>query len=155
MSQDAIKVLLCNKYCVFWVGTKPFVDTNVLKTFRPVSNLCLVSKLMEKVVRDQRLRHLNQNNLWRTIQSAHRPKHTTSWDSPPSCPVTSSLLQILNSQHRHRRHATFAGHSPMPVAYHPSHAQATVIKRQAFWRRWKWPVTNHLTLYLTSPVSRT
>ena len=49
MSQDAIKVLLCNKYCVFWVGTKPFVDTNVLKTFRPVSNLCLVSKLMEKV----------------------------------------------------------------------------------------------------------
>ena len=51
---------------------------NVLsKNFRPVSNLSFVSKLIENIVLDQLLSHLDQNSLWPTFQSAYRPKHST------------------------------------------------------------------------------
>ena len=50
---------------------------NVLKNFRPASNLSFVSKPTEKIVLDQFLCHLDQNNLWHTIQSAYLPKHST------------------------------------------------------------------------------
>ena len=55
---------------------KTSLDPNVLKNFRPVSNLSFVSKLIEKLVLDQLFRHLDHNNLWHTFQSAYRPKHS-------------------------------------------------------------------------------
>ena len=58
---------------------KTSLDPKVLKNnnFRPVSNLSTVSKLIEKVVLNKLLCHLDQNNLWHTVQSAYRPKHST------------------------------------------------------------------------------
>ena len=53
---------------------------SVLKNIRPVSNLPFVTKLSEKFFLDQLLCHLDQNNLWRTFQSAYRPKHSTETD---------------------------------------------------------------------------
>ena len=50
---------------------KNSLDPNVLKHFRPVSNLPFVSKLIEKLVLDQLFRHLDHNNLWHTFQSAY------------------------------------------------------------------------------------
>ena len=56
---------------------KTSLELNVLKNFRPVSNMSFVSKLTDKIVLDQLLCHLDQNNLWHTFQSAYRPKHST------------------------------------------------------------------------------
>ena len=58
---------------------KTSLDPKVLKNnnFRPVSNLSIVSKLIEKIVLDKLLCHLDQNNLWHTVQSAYHPKHIT------------------------------------------------------------------------------
>lgn len=155
MSQDAIKVLLCNKYCVFWVGTKPFVDTNVLKTFRPVSNLCLVSKLMEKVA------VTNGSAIWiKTISGAPSsqliarnilPAETAlpPAHSPPHCCrfwiASADIGDTPHSQATPRCQWLTTPHTHTSDSY-----LATGI-----WRRRKWPVTNHLTLYLSSPVSKT
>ena len=51
-----------------------------------VSNLPFLSKLIEKLVLDQLFRHLDHNNIWRTFQSAYRPKHSTE----------TALLCVLN-----------------------------------------------------------
>ena len=45
-----------------------------------------MSKPIEKIVLDQLLRHLDQNNLWHTFQSAYLPKHSTE----------TALLRVLN-----------------------------------------------------------
>lgn len=56
---------------------KPSLDNNVLKNYRPVSNLPFVSKILEKVVLEQLLSHLDANNLCNPLQSAYRAKHST------------------------------------------------------------------------------
>ena len=65
---------------------KPSLDKNVLKNFRPVSNLSFISKLLEKIVLEQILAHLQNNNLLNPHQSAYRHGH--------SC--ESALLKIVN-----------------------------------------------------------
>ena len=62
------------------------LDINELKSFRPISNLSFLSKILEKIV-DQRLRdHLSSNNLYNSFQSAYRPFHSTE----------TALLRISN-----------------------------------------------------------
>ena len=58
----------------------------MLSNFRPVSDLPFVSKLIEKLVLGQLFRHLDQNNLLHTFQSAYCPKHSTG----------TALLRVLN-----------------------------------------------------------
>ena len=53
---------------------------------KTVLNLSFVSKLIEKIVLDQLLSHLDQNNLWHTFQSAYRPKHSAE----------TALLRVFN-----------------------------------------------------------
>ena len=65
---------------------KTSFDPNVLKNVRPVLNLFFVSKLSEKIVLDQLLCHLDQNNLWHTFQPAYRHKHSTK----------TALLRVFN-----------------------------------------------------------
>jgi len=56
---------------------KPSLDPNVLKNYRPVSNLSFLSKVMEKVVLKQLLSYLNSHDLISHTQSAYRPVHST------------------------------------------------------------------------------
>ena len=51
-----------------------------LKTLCPIQICPSASKLSEKIVLDQLLCRLDQNNLWRTFQSAYCPKLSTETD---------------------------------------------------------------------------
>ena len=55
---------------------KTNADADCLKNYRPVSNLPVVSKLIEKIVLDQLNDHLSSNELHCPVQSGYRPNHS-------------------------------------------------------------------------------
>lgn len=65
---------------------KANLDTNMLKNYRPVSNLPFVSKILEKVVLRQFLDHLSKHDLMEPFQSAYRAHHSTE----------TALLSVMN-----------------------------------------------------------
>jgi hypothetical protein len=56
---------------------KSTLDPNVLKNYRPISNLSFLSKILEKIVLHQLSSHLVSNDLLTPHQSAYRPGHST------------------------------------------------------------------------------
>ena len=56
---------------------KPSLDKDVMKNFRPVSNLSFISKLTERVVLNRLIDHVSRNNLQEKFQSAYKPNHST------------------------------------------------------------------------------
>lgn len=56
---------------------KTGLDQNVLKNYRPVSNLPFLAKILEKVVLGQLRSHLESNDLLEEHQSAYRRYHGT------------------------------------------------------------------------------
>ena len=56
---------------------KPSLDKEILKNYRPVSNLNYVSKVLEKVVAGQLKKHMQLNNLTNIFQSAYKSGHST------------------------------------------------------------------------------
>ena len=67
---DALKVA-----CITPVLKKPCADTQIMKNFRPVSNLCFVSKLLENIVSSQLDKHLNSSGYVEKFQSAYKKGH--------------------------------------------------------------------------------
>ena len=51
-------------------------DRNINKNFRPITNLCFLSKVIEKCVLKQLLVHLEDNELFCNVQSAYRRFHS-------------------------------------------------------------------------------
>lgn len=56
---------------------KPDLDANILKNYRPVSNLPFISKVLEKVIDVRLENYLSLNNLHEDHQSAYRKFHST------------------------------------------------------------------------------
>ena len=56
---------------------KPSLDHNVASTYRPISNLPVLSKLSERLVLSRVMSYLNNSNLLPTHQSAYRRHHFT------------------------------------------------------------------------------
>ena len=55
---------------------KPSLDHREFKNFRPISNLQFLAKIIEKVVADQLINYLDDNNLQEVYQSAYKRKHS-------------------------------------------------------------------------------
>ena len=53
------------------------LDPDILKNYRPVSNLYYISKLLERVVAGRLTDYMTENNLHEHLQSAHKPGHST------------------------------------------------------------------------------
>lgn len=51
-------------------------DKNIFQNYRPLSNLCVFSKVLEKYVLQQLINHLDSNNLFGCFQSAYRKFHS-------------------------------------------------------------------------------
>ena len=65
---------------------KPSLDCNILKNYRPVSNLSFVSKLLERIIFDQVIGHLGKHCLIEKFQSAYKSCHSTE----------TALLRVVN-----------------------------------------------------------
>ena len=65
---------------------KPSLDRNSLKNYRPVSNLSFVSKVLERIVFNQIVGHLQENSLIEKFQSAYKAGHSTE----------TALLRVVN-----------------------------------------------------------
>ena len=66
--KSALVTPILNKRCL---------DHNDLNNYRPVSNLCFIAKILEKLVLSQVYSYLNSHNLYNTRQSAYLPGHST------------------------------------------------------------------------------
>ena len=65
---------------------KPTLDHEVLKFFRPVSNLPFLSKLIEKRIACRLVSHIKDNSITEKFQSAYKSKHSTE----------TALLKVYN-----------------------------------------------------------
>ena len=75
---------------------KQNLDINVLKNYRPVSNLSFLSKVLERVVLFQINDHLSKNNLNEKLQSAYKSGHSTE---TALLKVTSDILNFIDTGH--------------------------------------------------------
>lgn len=80
---------------VFPLLKKPGLDV-IFKSFRPVSNLTFVSKLIERAVFNQIHGHLICTNLYPVAQSAYRRNHSTE---TALLNVMNNFLLNMNKQH--------------------------------------------------------
>ena len=56
---------------------KSDLDQETLSSYRPIANLSVLSKLLERIVLPRIVTHLNNNNLLPSFQSAYRRHHST------------------------------------------------------------------------------
>ena len=65
---------------------KPTLDYEVLKNYRPISNLPFLSKLIEKVIAKRLVSHMQDNGMVEKFQSAYKANHSTE----------TALLRVYN-----------------------------------------------------------
>ena len=67
----------CKSAIVLPLIKKPGLDPQVLRNYRPVSNLSFLSKIIEKVISSRILTHIADNDLIDKFQPAYRCGHRT------------------------------------------------------------------------------
>ena len=72
------------------------MDQDVLKNYRPVSNLSYLSKIIEKVVSARITDHMNSHKLYQPLQSAYRQLHGTE---TALIKVHNDILRSLDNKH--------------------------------------------------------
>ena len=75
---------------------KPTLDPDDLNSYRPISNLSFLSKIVEKVVDARLSGHTSANNLLPAFQSAYRPFHST--ETAMTC-VFDGMIKVLDQGH--------------------------------------------------------
>ena len=75
---------------------KPTLDTSVLLNYRPISQLPIINKVLERIICKQITEYLVTNNLYDPNQSAFRPSHSTETALNM---VTDSILKSLDENH--------------------------------------------------------
>ena len=56
---------------------KPSLDKDTLNNYRPISNIFLISKITERIVKSRLNEHLSSNSLYNPNQSAYTKYHST------------------------------------------------------------------------------
>jgi len=59
-------------------SVKPSLDKDKLSNYRPISNLSVVSQIIERMVKSRLTDHLTANRLFNPVQSAYRKFHSTT-----------------------------------------------------------------------------
>ena len=75
-------------------GLKRFLCPIDVRSYRPISNLTVISKLLERIVSSQLVKYLKDNGLLPDLQSAYRAMHSTE---TAVLKVLSDLLLALDS----------------------------------------------------------
>ena len=75
---------------------KPHLDADNFKSYRPVSNLPFLSKLLEKIVSKRLLEHMDNAGLHEVMQSAYKQFHSTE---TALVRVHNDILQSLDNKH--------------------------------------------------------
>ena len=75
---------------------KPSLDNEILANYRPISNLKMVSKVIEKAVSVQLNNYLSVNSLHEPFQSAYKPNHSCETALLRVYMIFCSLLIIVN-----------------------------------------------------------
>ena len=67
---------ICRSSIVLPLIKKPGLDQEILKNYRPVSNLSFLSKVIEKVISVRILKHIKANGIIDNFQSAYKSGHS-------------------------------------------------------------------------------
>lgn len=75
---------------------KPGLDPEVVGNYRPITNLPVMAKLLEKLVVARLQEHLETNALWAMVQSGFLPTHRT--ETVLAC-VWDEILENSNTEY--------------------------------------------------------
>ena len=79
---------------LFCCRPKLLLDPADVKSYRPISNLSFISKLLERIVSKQLVKYLQDNDLLPSLQSAYRANHSTE---TAVLKILADILQALDS----------------------------------------------------------